>query len=125
MCIVFVFFLKLSTIFLGIAGTFLGYKNEIKATYVIYKNTSVIPGSRADVNRFPTDIFNTLPSKTSTTYGGIICPNVPDEAITPVASLGSYPLFSIVGKLINPIVTTVAPTIPVEAASMPPTTITE
>ena len=72
--IVFVFFLKSSTIFLGIAGTFSGYKKEIKATYVIYKNTSVIPGSRADVNKFPTDIFNTLPSKTSTTDGGIICP---------------------------------------------------
>ena len=53
--------------------------------YIIYKNTSVTPGKRADVKRLPTEIFRTLPSKTKTTDGGIICPNVPEDAITPVA----------------------------------------
>ena len=77
------------------------------------------------MNRFPTDTFKTLPKSTRTTDGGMICPRVPDDAITPVASFLSYPLLSIVGKLIRPIVTTVAPTIPVDAASIPPTIITE
>ena len=90
-----------------------------------YKKTNVIPGSSADVKRSPTEIFNTLPSKTKTTDGGIICPRVPDEAITPVAIFLSYHLFNIVGRLISHIVTTVAPTIPVDAANIPPTITTE
>ena len=77
------------------------------------------------MNRSPTEIFSTLPRRTRTTEGGIICPKVPDDAITPVASFVLYPLFIITGKLISPIVTTVAPTIPVDAASIPPTMITE
>ena len=55
----------------------------------------------------------------------MICPSVPDEQMIPVASFGSYPALSIDGRLSSPIVTTVAPTIPVEAASTAPTAITE
>ena len=77
------------------------------------------------MKRLPTEIFSTLPRSTSTTDGGIIWPSVPEDAITPVASFASYPLFNIVGRLIKPIVTTVAPTIPVDAASIPPTITTE
>ena len=50
---------------------------------------------------------------------------MPEVAITPVASGLEYPAFNIVGKDINPIVTTVAPTIPVEAANNAPTATTE
>ena len=55
----------------------------------------------------------------------MICPKVPDEQINPAASLGSYPARSMTGKLIKPIVTTVAPTIPVDAANNVPTNKTE
>ncbi len=55
----------------------------------------------------------------------MICPSVPDAQMVPVAILGSYPLLSILGRESNPIVTTVAPTIPVLAANNIPTTVTE
>ena len=45
--------------------------------------------------------------------------------IIPVETSLSYPFFSIVGKVKTPIVTTVAPTIPVAPASMAPTIKTE
>ena len=53
--------------------------------------------------------------------GGIICPSVPDEQTIPLARLLSYLLFNIVGNEIKPIAITVAPTIPVVAASNAPT----
>ena len=56
--------------------------------------------------------------------GGIICPNVPEAHINPEASFLSYPRLSIVGNVNKPIVTTVAPTIPVDAANKAPTIIT-
>ena len=60
-----------------------------------------------------------------TIEGGIIWPNVPEAEITPVANSGEYLFLSIVGNDNNPIVTTVAPTIPVDAAKNAPTTTTE
>jgi len=63
----------------------------------------------------------TSPNKTSTIDGGIICPSVPAAATVPVAIFGSYPLLNIVGRDKSPIVTTVAPTIPVDAANKAPT----
>ena len=57
--------------------------------------------------------------------GGMIWPRVPDAQIVPHASLWSYPARSIVGRLRRPMVTTVAPTIPVDAASSIPTKVTE
>ena len=51
-------------------------------------------GKTAEINRFPTDTFKTLPKSTRTTDGGMICPRVPDDAITPVASFLSYPLLA-------------------------------
>ncbi len=55
----------------------------------------------------------------------MIWPSVPDAEITPVASSGEYLWRSMVGKDSKPIVTTVAPTIPVEAARKAPTTTTD
>ena len=77
------------------------------------------------MNISPMDTFRMLPSKTSTILGGIICPSVPEAAIVPVDNSGWYPRFSIVGRLSSPMVTTVAPTIPVDAPSSAPTTTTE
>ena len=57
--------------------------------------------------------------------GGIICPSVPDAEMTPVANCGEYLFRSMVGNDSSPIVTTVAPTIPVEAARKAPTTTTD
>ena len=61
----------------------------------------------------------------STIDGGMIWPSVPAAAMEPDAKAGSYPRFSIVGRLSNPMVTTVAPTMPVEAASSAPTIVTD
>ena len=57
--------------------------------------------------------------------GGIICPNVPEAAMVPVARDGEYLLRNITGKEIRPIATTVAPTMPVVAANKAPTKTTE
>ena len=57
--------------------------------------------------------------------GGIICPNVPEEQTMPLARDLSYLLFNMAGKEISPIAITVAPTIPVVAASNAPTKITD
>ena len=59
--------------------------------------------------------------KISTVEGGISCARVAEAPITPVASLGSYPARSMVGRLIRLMVITTAPTTPVEAARMAPT----
>ena len=59
------------------------------------------------------------------TLGGMICPSVPEAQIVPVISCLSYPRRSIVGSDTRPIVMTLAPTIPVEAARIAPTTTTE
>ena len=42
----------------------------------------------APMNMSPTDTLRMLPSSTSTTLGGMICPSVPDAAIVPVATWG-------------------------------------
>ena len=55
----------------------------------------------------------------------MICPSVPEAQIVPVAISGEYPRLSIVGNDNSPIVTTVAPTMPVLAASNMPTIVTE
>ena len=55
----------------------------------------------------------------------MICPSVPVAQIVPVASDGLYPARSILGSDSRPMVTTVAPTIPVLAARNMPTTTTE
>ena len=60
-----------------------------------------------------------------TTEGGIICPNVPEAVIIPVANVLLYLAFSIEGKDIRPMAITVAPTMPVVAANNPPTKTTE
>ncbi len=57
--------------------------------------------------------------------GGMIWPSVPDAQIVPVEISGEYLRRSIVGNDNRPIVTTVAPTIPVLAASNIPTSVTE
>ena len=57
--------------------------------------------------------------------GGMICPSVPAAAIEPQAREVSYLRRSMVGRDSRPMVTTVAPTMPVEAASSAPTTDTE
>jgi hypothetical protein len=54
--------------------------------------------------------------------GGMICPRVPAAATVPVDSSGRYPCRSMVGTASSPMVTTVAPTMPVEAPSNAPTT---
>ena len=61
----------------------------------------------------------------NTIEGGIICPSVPEAAIVPVARPCEYLFFNIAGNEINPIATTVAPTIPVVAASNAPTKTTD
>src|SRR3546814_4337389 len=59
----------------------------------------------------------------SSDLGGMICPRVPEAQIVPHAILGSYPALSIEGSDSSPMVTTVAPTMPVDAASSMPTKI--
>ena len=66
----------------------------------------------------------TSPSKTKHIEGGMIWPRVPVAQSVPQANEGRYPAFSIVGKDKMPMVTTVAPTMPVLAASNIPTRIT-
>ena len=44
------------------------------------------PGARAPMNRSPTGTPMTSPSRMSTMDGGMICPRVPEAAMTPVAS---------------------------------------
>ena len=84
-----------------------------------------MPGMRAALNRSPMETFKTLPNRISTTDGGMIWPSVPEPAMIPVANFGEYPDFNMIGKLINPIVMTVAPTIPVDAANIVPTKTTD
>ena len=48
--------------------------------------------------------------------GGMICPKVPDAQMVPQANDFEYPRRRNTGKVNKPKVTTVAPTIPVEAA---------
>ncbi len=60
-----------------------------------------------------------------TIEGGITCPSVPEAVMIPVASVVSYLFLNIAGKEISPIAITVAPTIPVVAASNPPTKTTD
>ena len=64
------------------------------------------------------------PSRTSAIDGGMIWPRVPVAQMSPVASFGSYPARNIEGSARTPIVTTVAPTIPVLAAKSAPTMMT-
>ena len=61
----------------------------------------------------------------STMDGGMIWPRVPDAAMVPVASDGEYLCRIIAGSEIRPMATTVAPTMPVVAASSAPTNMTE
>ena len=51
-------------------------------------------------------------------------PRVPDAHIVPDDNSGEYPFFCIEGSASNPIVTTVAPTIPVLAANNIPIKVT-
>ena len=55
----------------------------------------------------------------------MICPKVPVAEIKPVERSCGYPCFKNAGKEIKPIAITVAPTMPVLAASKAPTKITE
>jgi hypothetical protein len=50
------------------------------------KPASTTPGKNAPRNRSPTDTPIWSPRITSTIDGGMIWPNVPEDAITPVAS---------------------------------------
>ena len=126
----------------GVAGHDFGSKIALKIIHPKYSRTNNIPGRKAPANKSPTDTgvgaklpfdictCELIPAsmsaiKISTVEGGMICPKVPDAQITPLASLGSYPALSIAGKEIRPMVTTVAPTTPVEAARRAPTKITE
>ncbi len=79
----------------------------------------------APTNMSPMEMLRTLPKSTSTMEGGMIWPRVPAAQMVPVASSGEYPLLSMVGRLRSPMVTTVAPTMPVEAASTAPTMMTD
>ena len=60
------------TSFSGMLGASSGYNKEIIIIYRRYKKTKISPGNNAEVNKFPTYTFKTLPSKTKTTEGGII-----------------------------------------------------
>ena len=57
--------------------------------------------------------------------GGIICPSVPDAHTVPAARVCEYLCRNIAGSEISPIAMTVAPTMPVVAASNAPTKTTE
>ncbi|MNE13112.1 hypothetical protein D3C80_1059390 [compost metagenome] len=52
------------------------------------------------------------------------CVIVPDAAMTPVASRGLYPYFSMIGSEITPMVMTEAATVPVMAPRIAPTMMT-
>ena len=58
------------------------------ASHTRYMPTRIAPGMTAPMNMSPTDTLRILPSSTSTTLGGMICPSVPDAAIVPVATWG-------------------------------------
>ena len=62
---------------------------------------------------------------TSTMLGGMIWPSVPEAQMMPVETAGEYARLSMAGSEMSPMVTTVAPTMPVEAANRPPTRQTE
>ena len=61
----------------------------------------------------------------STIEGGMIWPKVPDAQMVPVASEWEYLLRNMAGREIMPMAITVAPTMPVVAASNAPTITTE
>ena len=84
----------------------------------LYKALRIVPAWSDAVASWSAKIIRTI-------EGGIICPKVPDAAIVPVARGAEYLFRSIAGKDINPIATTVAPTIPVVAANNAPTNTTE
>src|SRR3990172_4937869 len=65
------------------------------------------------------------PSRMRMTLGGRICPRVPEAQMVPAVSSLLYPRRSMVGSETSPMVMTLAPTMPVEAARMAPTTTTE
>ena len=67
----------------------------------------------------------TSPSMTRIIDGGMIWPSVPDAQIVPADTSGEYPRRNIVGSESRPMVTTVAPTIPVLAANSIPTRVTD
>ena len=60
-------------------------------------------------------------SRISTRLGGMICPKVPDAQMVPQANDFEYPRRRNTGKVNKPKVTTVAPTIPVDAPIRTPT----
>ncbi len=103
------------------AGAISGFKNAIIKIYKIYKATIISPGITAALNKSPTLICITAPRIIKTILGGINCPSVPLAAITPLASFGEYLCLSITGRDIIVIITTLAPTIPVDAARIAPT----
>ena len=61
----------------------------------------------------------------STIDGGMIWPRVPEDAMMPVESELEYPFRIMTGSEISPIAMTVAPRMPVVAASSAPTRMTE
>ena len=70
----------------GRAGAASGFKKATSNTCKAKAPAIIRPGITAPRNRLPTETPNWSPSTTSTTLGGMICPKVPEAAITPVAS---------------------------------------
>jgi hypothetical protein len=52
------------------------------------RKTRIKPGNIEAMKRVPIGTFKTLPRRTSTILGGIICPKVPEAIIIPVAVSG-------------------------------------
>ena len=90
----------------------------------MYNPAKIRPGVTQAINKLPTDTCIISAIIINIILGGIKIPNVPEAAITPVASAGLYFCFNIVGNAKAVIIVTDAPIIPVIAARTVPMTVT-
>ena len=79
----------------------------------------------AAANRVPRPVPRMSESRISTRLGGMIWPRVPDAQMVPQASDFEYPRRRNTGRVSRPKVTTVAPTMPVDAPMSTPTRMIE
>src|SRR4051812_13490111 len=80
-------------------------------------NASISPGTTPAMNKVPTDVFVATEYITITMEGGIRMPSAPDVVMTPAPKRFGNPAFTIAGRMIEPMATTVAGLDPDTAAN--------
>src|SRR4030095_11593773 len=77
----------------------------------------ISPGTMPAMNKAPTDVLVATAYITMTIDGGIRMPSAPDVVITPAPKRAGKPAFTIAGRMIEPMATTVAGDDPDTAAN--------